>query len=215
MSQAPASVNWGDVFSPIGERIGKAAGDYAAGWLGRQIGNAPTSFGAGVLQSEIEDTIARIEDLTKQLQERSAFYRNLGERETKELGKISGKNIANYRESSLKKFNRGVARERERGTEYLTSYDPNILGSPAAQRMQMALASATGGFAEGLGDISAIGSQRFLESAADLPVAAFKGIANDRDYNLLLNPTYMSQATSPQTVSMDLNKYTPYMTYNV
>lgn len=220
MSEAQANtsstpISWGDVLSPIGKGLGTAAGGYLGGFIGRAIGNQPSSFGQGVLFSSIDDQIDAIKNLTQDLEDRAAFYRNLSQQATKQLGKTSGATLPNYREKALERFNKGVARERGAGIEYLTNYDPNVLASPAAQRMQQALASATGGFAAGLGDLSTLGSQRFAGAAIQAPIESFKAIANDRDYNMLLNPTYMSQATQPETISMDLNKYNPYMTYNV
>ena len=51
--------------------------------------------------------------------------------------------------------------------------------------------------------------------AAVAPIPAFKQIANDKDFNNLLNPEFMNLASNPMTVNMDKDRYKPYMQYNV
>lgn len=215
MSVAPSSPGWGQIFEGLAGRVGEVGGGILGGVLGRAIGNTPMSVGAGIAQSQIDDQVKRIKELTKELQERTEYYRELGDKATEDLGKVSGITIPKYREQSIENFNRRVKRERELGESYLQNYDPNILSSAAGGRFRSSLSSAADDYRQALGSLSSEGSQRFLTAATATPVAAFKAIANDRDYNLLLNPDFMSQATSPQTVSMDYSKYKPYMTYNV
>ena len=215
MSVAPSGPNWGNIFGGIAERVGEVGGGYIAGKIGQAIGGTPMSVGAGIAQEQINDQIKRIKKLTEELQERTEYYRTLGNEATKDLGKVSGITIPEYRTAAIDQFNRGVAAERGLGESYLKGYDPNILSSAAGGRFRSTLSSASEDYKRALGSLGSEGSQRFLTAATATPVAAFKAIANDRDYNLLLNPDFMSEATSPQTVSMDYSKYKPYMTYNV
>jgi len=215
MSQAPSSVNWGDIGTSIAKGVGGVLGNVVLGQIGKATSNVPLGYGAGVAQQQINDQIQRIQQLTEELQSRTEYYRQLGQASKEQLGKISGITVPDYRLAAIKQFNEGVAAERATGERYLKGYDPSLLGSAAGGRFRSAISSATEDYRKALGGLSAEGGQRFLTSSTAVPVAAFKSIADDKDYNMLLNPEFMSTATNPMTINMDLMKYKPYMTYNV
>lgn len=220
MSVAPGPsttppIDWGKVLTPAAERVGGGLGGFIGGKIGQAVGLTPTSYQGGVTQKAIDDQIENIKKLTEEIQARAEYYRGLGEQATADLGKISGISIPQYRTAAIDQFNQGVAAERALGQSTLQSYDPNLLRSAAGGRFRSALSSAADDYRSAIGALSSEGSQRFLTAATAVPVAAFKSIADDRDFNNLLNPEFMSQATNPMTVSMDLTKYKPYMTYNV
>lgn len=215
MSQAPSSFNWGKWGEDISTGVGGILGNVVLGQLGKASSNTPLGYGAGVAQQQINDQIQRIQQLTQDLQNRTEYYRQLGQASKEELGRISGITVPDYRLAAIDQFNRGVAAERATGERYLKGYDPSLLGSAAGGRFRSALSTASEDYRKALGALSTEGSQRFLTSSTATPVAAFKSIADDKDYNMLLNPEFMSTATNPMTVSMDFMKYKPYMTYNV
>jgi len=209
------TVNWGTIGENIATGVGGSLGNIILGQIGKATSNTPLSYGAGVAQQQIDDQIKRIQQLTEELQNRTEYYRQLGQASKEQLGKISGITVPDYRLAAIDQFDRGVAGERATGERYLKGYDPSLLGSAAGGRFRSAISSASEDYRKALGSLSAEGSQRFMTSSTANPIAAFKSIADDKDYNMLLNPEFMSTATNPMTVSMDFMKYKPYMTYNV
>ena len=214
-NQGGGQTGWGQLGKDIQEGVGGFLGNLALGQIGKATANVPLGYGAGVAQQQINDQIQRIQQLTQELQSRTEYYRQLGQASKEQLGKISGITVPDYRLAAIKQFNEGVAAERATGERYLKGYDPSLLGSAAGGRFRSAISNATEDYRKALGGLSAEGGQRFLTSSTAVPIAAFKSIADDKDYNMLLNPEFMSTATNPMTVNMDLMKYKPYMTYNV
>lgn len=202
------------ILGGISNKVGEGLGGLAAGQIGKAFGNQPTSYGAGVAQEQVERSISQIKDLINEIKNQTVAYRNLGDQETEKLGGLSGLQIPEYRVSSIDQFNKGVQRERDYGTGYLTDYDPNILKSPSIGRFNQAIGSASSQYANALKGLGERGSQRMFEAAV-APIPAFKQIANDRDFNNLLNPEFMNLASNPMTVNMDKDRYKPYMQYNV
>lgn len=204
----------GKILGGVGTKVGEGLGGLAAGQIGKAFGNLPTSYGAGVAQEQVDKSISQIKDLINELKNQTMAYRVLGDQELSKLGGISGIQLPEYRVSSIDQFNKGVQRERDYGTGYLKDYDPNILTSPSAGRFNQAIGSASSQYANALKGLGERGSQRMFEAAV-APIPAFKQIANDKDFNNLLNPEFMNLASNPMTVNMDKDRYKPYMQYNV
>jgi len=202
------------ILGGISNKVGEGLGGLAAGQAGKLFGNLPTSYGAGVAQEQVDKSISQIKDLINEIKNQTLAYRGLGDQETEKLGGLSGLGIPDYRVSSIDQFNKGVQRERDYGTGYLTDYDPNILKSPSVSRFNQAIGSASSQYANALKGLGERGSQRMFEAAV-APIPAFKQIADDKDFNNLLNPEFMNLASNPMTVNMDKDRYKPYMQYNV
>ena len=177
------------VLEGIGNLAGTFLGNWISGKAGETFGGTPMSFGEGRRLAQVEEAKKQIHSLIGNIKQQTQEWRDRGERTIADVPKtVTGVGIPEYMGREAQRFAATTKRERDYGTNFLTNYEPNYMGSQTYRNFSDIVNRSVSDYLSNVARIGERGSQRFgsatdqggqrFDSATDQGSRRFNRAAN-------------------------------------